>query len=77
MRTKTHTRYTELWTTRFTVLYRLVLLCTSNDIHTAWLYGLLLFLVWILNFPLSIIHGKEDFYKWMLYVHVERIRIPL
>lgn len=71
MRTKTHTRYTELWNTQFTVRYRLVL---SNGILT---YSLLLFLVWILNFPLPIIRGKEDFYEWMLYVRVERIRIPV
>jgi hypothetical protein len=60
MRTKTHTRYTELWNMQFTVRYRLVLLCISNYILT---YSLLLFLVWILNCPLSGIHGKEDFYE--------------
>jgi len=43
--------------------------------HTAWLCSLLLFLVWILNFPLSIIHAKKDFREWMLHVHVERICI--
>jgi len=78
MRTKTHTRYTELWNTQFTVRYRLVLLCICNGILTySLLYSLLLFLVWILNFPLPIIHGKEDVYEWMLYVRVERIRIPV
>jgi len=34
MRIKTHTRYTEFWTTLFTVRYGLVLLCISSDIIT-------------------------------------------
>jgi len=74
MRTKTHTRYTEMWTVQCTVCYRLVLLCTSSDILT---YSLVIQHTSVLGlvFKFSIVRNS---WKWrLLYVHVERVCVAV
>jgi hypothetical protein len=57
MRTKTHTRYTELWNMQFTVCYGLALLCIYNDTPT---YSLVIQPTPVpgLDFKFSVVHSS-------------------